>query len=205
MRYSETHKAETRAKILKVAAAQLRTGGPEKLSVSEVMQAAGLTHGGFYAHFKSKDALLVETLRHSFARSRQKAMQAVEGLPPLHALDAYIDFYVSPIHRDHPANGCPIAALNSDSPRQSKKFRSAYDDGVHGLTEMICALLQAADYEEPAALSRSILSAMVGAISLSRSVADKKLSDDLLQAARTGIKARLGLTDAALSRIAHER
>jgi len=201
MRYSDTHKAETRERILKVAAAKLRAEGPEKLSLAEVMKAAGLTHGGFYAHFKSKDALLIETLRHAFARSRQKAFKTVDGLPPLHALDAYIDFYVSPIHRDHPANGCPIAALNSDTPRQSKKFRTAFDEGVNGLTETVSTLLQAAGYDEPENLARSILSAMVGAISLSRSVADKQLSDDLLQAARTGIKARLGLTDAALSRI----
>jgi TetR/AcrR family transcriptional repressor of nem operon len=124
MRYSETHKAETRSRILKEAARVLREQGPENLAVAEVMEAAGLTHGGFYAHFKSRDALLAETLKHSFVGAKKKAMRAVEGLPPRHALAAYIDFYVSPNHRDFPANGCPISALSSELPRQSKKFRA---------------------------------------------------------------------------------
>ncbi|HVP84199.1 MAG TPA: TetR/AcrR family transcriptional regulator [Rhizomicrobium sp.] len=200
MRYSESHKAETREKILKVASRALREKGPQNVAVAEVMEAAGLTHGGFYAHFKSKDALLVETLKHTFSNARLKALKAVEGLPPRHALAAYVDFYVSPRHRDFPERGCPISALNSDLPRQSKKFREVYDEGVKRLVLLIAGWLEEAGYDEPEKLSNSLLSAMVGAVSLSRSVADKGLSDELLESARAGIKARLGLTDVALSR-----
>jgi len=200
MRYSETHKAETREKILKVASRTLREKGPENVAVAEIMEAAGLTHGGFYAHFKSKDALLAETLKHTFSSARAKALKAVEGLPPRHALAAYVDFYVSPRHRDFPERGCPISALNSDMPRQSKKFRAVYDEGVKNLVRLIAGWLEEAGYEEPEKLSSSLFSAMVGAVSVSRSVADKELSDELLESARTGIKARLGLTDIALSR-----
>lgn len=200
MRYSETHKAETRERILKVASRVLRERGPENVAVSEVMEAAGLTHGGFYAHFKSKDALLAETLKGIFARSREKARRAVEGLPPRHALAAYIDFYVAKSHRDNPANGCAITALNSDLPRQSKQFRAVYDEGVKSLVGTIAGWLKGAGYEEPEKLAGAIFSAMVGAVSMSRSVADKQLSDELLESARAGIKARLGLTDVALSR-----
>ncbi len=202
MRYSETHKAETRDRILKVASRALRENGPEKLAVAEVMEAAGLTHGGFYAHFKSKDALLAETLKHSFGRARDKALRAVEGMPPRHALAAYVDFYVSANHRDFPASGCPISALSSDLPRQSKKFRAVYDEGVKSLVGTISGWLAEAGYEEPEKLAASVLSAMVGAVSLSRSVADRQLSDELLESARTGIKARLGLSETALSRTA---
>src|ERR1700742_4652397 len=113
MRYAETHKDETHKVLLKAAAAQLRAQGPDRLSVADVMKQAGLTHGGFYAHFKSKDALLTEALQGVFAHSKQKFLAATDGMPPRHALAAYIDFYVSVRHRDNPTNGCPVTALNS--------------------------------------------------------------------------------------------
>src|ERR1700719_3613311 len=94
MRYSETHKAETHAKLVKLAGRALREKGPEKLAVAELMQAAGLTHGGFYAHFKSKDALLAEALDGVFEESKRKFRHVTDGLPPRHALSSYIDFYV---------------------------------------------------------------------------------------------------------------
>ncbi len=101
-----------------------------------------------------------------------------------------------------PANGCPISALSSELPRQSKKFRAIYDEGVKALVATVAVWLAEAGYEDPEKLSASILSAMVGAVSLSRSIADRQLSDELLESARAGIKARLGLTDVALSRTA---
>src|SRR5689334_21198394 len=133
MRYAENHKEETHKTILKIAAAQLRAHGPDRVSVGSVMKAAGLTHGGFYAHFKSKDALLIEALHDTFARARGRVGALLEGLPPRHALATYIDFYVAETHRDRPENGCPITALNSDMPRQSKKFKAAFESGVKNI------------------------------------------------------------------------
>src|ERR1700744_795935 len=141
MRYAETHKDETHKVLLKAAAAQLRAQGPDRLSVAGVMKAAGLTHGGFYAHFKSKDALLTETLGDIFARSKRRMARVIEGLPPKHALAAYIDFYVASLHRDNVENGCPITALNSDMPRQSKRFRALFESGVKGLSGLIAQLM----------------------------------------------------------------
>src|SRR5262249_39545418 len=113
MRYAENHKEETHKAILKVAAAQLREHGPDRVSVASWRKAPGLTHGGFYAHSKSKDALLIEALQDPFERARRRAARLLEGLPPRHALATYIDFYVAESHRDVPSNGCPITALNS--------------------------------------------------------------------------------------------
>lgn len=200
MRYAETHKQETHERVLKIAALALREHGPEKLAIAEVMQAAGLTHGGFYAHFKSKDAFLAETLESIFARAREKTFALVDGLPPRHALATYIDNYVSSVHRDHPERGCPIVALNSDLPRQSKKFRAAFDRGVKTLVDAMAGWMRDAGLSNAESLAPSILSAMVGAVALSRAVSDRELSDELLNAAREGIKARLGLSDAVLSR-----
>jgi TetR/AcrR family transcriptional repressor of nem operon len=200
MRYSETHKEETHRRLLKLAAKALREKGPDNLAVADVMKTAGLTHGGFYAHFKSKDAFLAETLEEVFAQSSQKTQRVVDGLPPRHALATYIDFYVSPTHRDGLSGGCPIVALNSDFPRQSKLFRKTFDAGVQRLVNHLAGWIAATGAEDPERLAASILSAMAGAVALSRAVSDRKLSDDLLAATRAGIKARLGLDDAALSR-----
>ncbi len=196
MRYDENHKQETRARVLKVAAKALRQKGPDKLGVADVMRAAGLTHGGFYAHFPSKEAFLTESLNEIFAQSRERRNQLVEGLGPRGALSAYIDYYVSKSHRDNPASGCPIVALNSDLPRQPKKFRSAFDAGVKQLTKNLATWIAAMGIEEADKVAVSVLSAMVGAVALSRAVSDPDLSDELLDAARAGVKARLGLSDA---------
>jgi len=207
MRYSQDHKDETRQRLLKIAGRALRTKGPDGVAVAEVMKEAGLTHGGFYAHFKNKDAMLVETLGGIFARSRGKFLAATEGLPPRAALASYIDFYVSPRHRDNAASGCPVTALNSDLPRQSKALRTAFDKGVKALVAGLTQLIREARVEEgaeegAAALAASVISAMAGAVAISRAVSDKVLSDQMLAAARESIKQRLGVGDADLSRSA---
>jgi TetR/AcrR family transcriptional regulator, transcriptional repressor for nem operon len=200
MRYSESHKAETHKKLLMIASRALREKGPDNLAVAEVMKEAGLTHGGFYAHFKSKDALLAETLTTIFTRAGTNIDKMTDGLPPRHALATYVDFYVSPRHRDNPSTGCPITAINSDMPRQSQKFRETFDVGVKSLVARIAGWLAASGHPEPEALAASVLSAMAGAVSVSRAVSDKGLSDEMLEAARAGIKARLGVSDVELAR-----
>ena len=199
MRYTQTHREETHRKLLKVAAAALRNKGPDRLGVADVMKAAGLTHGGFYAHFKSKDALLSETLAEIFAQSQRRVGRMLEGLPPKHALATYIDFYVSTRHRDDPSNGCPITALNSDLPRQSRKFRSTFESGVNRLSDLLARLIDDARVPDAKRIAPAILAAMAGAVALSRTISDQQLSDDLLASTRAGIKARLGLTDLALA------
>jgi len=199
MRYTQTHREETHRKLLKVAAAALRNKGPDRLGVADVMKAAGLTHGGFYAHFKSKDALLSETLAEIFAQSQRRVGRMLEGLPPKHALASYIDFYVSTRHRDDPSNGCPITALNSDLPRQSRKFRSTFESGVNRLSDLLARLIDDARVPDAKRIAPAILAAMAGAVALSRTISDQQLSDDLLASTRAGIKARLGLTDFALA------
>ena len=184
-----------------IAGRALRENGPDGVAVADVMKEAGLTHGGFYAHFKSKDALLVEALESVFASSRRKFLRAVDGLPPRHALATYIDFYVSPRHRDDRANGCPITALNSDLPRQSKAVRAAFDGGVKSLVAGLEQRIAEASIEGDAqALAASVISAMAGAVAISRAVTDPVLSDQMLATARESIKARLGVSDAELSR-----
>lgn len=205
MRYSQTHKDETHARLLKIAGRALRERGPEGVAVAEVMKDAGLTHGGFYAHFKSKDVLLVEALEGVFTYSKEKYRRLTEGLPPRHALATYIDFYVSARHRDDASHGCPITALNSDMPRQSKKFRQTFDAGVKSLVAALAHRIEAAGVamgQDASALAASVLSAMAGAVAVSRAVSDRRLSDEMLETARESIKMRLGVSDADLARSA---
>lgn len=203
MRYSETHRDETHDKILKIAGRALRANGPDGVVVAEVMKDAGLTHGGFYAHFKSKDAMLAEALKGVFAHSKQKFLAAVEGLPPRHALANYVDFYVSARHRDGRERGCPVTALNSDLPRQSKALREAYDAGVKSLIQGLKLRIEDAGIAgDTKALAASVIAAMAGAVAISRSISDKQLSDEMLANARESIKARLGVSDVELSRSA---
>ena len=199
MRYTESHREETHRKLLKLAAAALREKGPDRLGVADVMKAAGLTHGGFYAHFKSKDAFLSETLAEIFAQSQRRVGRMLEGLPPKHALATYIDFYVSTRHRDDPSSGCPITALNSDLPRQSRKFQSTFESGVNRLSDLLAKLIDDAQVADAKRIAPAILAAMAGAVALSRTISDPQLSDDLLASTRENIKTRLGLTDLALA------
>jgi TetR/AcrR family transcriptional repressor of nem operon len=194
MRYSDTHKAETHAKLVKLAGRALREKGPEGLSVADLMASAGLTHGGFYAHFKSKGALLTEALQGIFEESNHKLEKLAEGLPPRLALAQFVDTYVSSAHRDKPSTGCPIVALNSDLPRQSRQFRAAFDAGVKRLVGRLARQIKDARIADSETLAPSVLSAMVGAVILSRAVSDETLSDGLLASARKNIKAQLGIS-----------
>ncbi|HWA90505.1 MAG TPA: TetR/AcrR family transcriptional regulator [Rhizomicrobium sp.] len=205
MRYSDSHKDETHKRLLAIAGRALRAKGPDGVAVADVMKEAGLTHGGFYAHFKNKDAMLAEALSGVFDHARVKFLAATDGMPPRAALAAYIDFYVSPRHRDNPSSGCPVTALNSDLPRQSKALRSAFDAGVKAMVLGLARRIGDAGIEGDAdALAASVLSAMAGAVAISRAVSDKVLSDQMLATARESIKARLGVDDAGLSRSARQ-
>jgi TetR/AcrR family transcriptional repressor of nem operon len=200
MRYSETHKQETHAKLVKIAGRALREKGPERFGVAELMQAAGLTHGGFYAHFKSKDALLAEALDDIFADAKIAIGQLTAGLPPRHALATFVDFYVSVAHRDNIVRGCPVVALNSDLPRQSRQFRASFNRGMKLFVATLAGWIRGAGVPgDSEALAASIISAMAGAVAIARTVSDKGLSDELLASARDSIKTRLGVDDAALS------
>lgn len=130
MRYSSEHKAETRSRIVSLAAQQIRLKGPAQVAVTEVMASAGLTHGGFYAHFPSKDALVAEAVEAMFAdaQSRTPALDdalADETTDVLGAFRTYLASYLSPAHRDGPERGCPLPALSTDMARTPGAAKTA--------------------------------------------------------------------------------
>jgi TetR/AcrR family transcriptional repressor of nem operon len=192
MRYSEAHKEETRRKVVQAASRAVRAKGPDGIGVAEIMAEAGLTHGGFYAHFPSKEALVVAALEEAFGASAQKFARLTENLSAPEALAAFVDAYVSPEHRARPERGCPLAALSSDLPRHGPPVREAYERGVRRLIGRIAAWLPE-ETEGRESLAASLVAEMAGTVALSRAISDDAEAERLLADARRRIKARMGL------------
>ncbi len=193
MRYSDTHKQETRQKVVKAAAQSVRAKGPEGVSVAEVMADAGLTHGGFYAHFPNKEALVAAAIEEAFGQSGRRFERMTEGLTRSDSLATFVDAYVTLEHRAHPERGCPVAGLSSELPRQGAPVREAYERGVRGMIGRIASWLPE-DVSDRESLAASLVAEMAGAVALSRAIADDDAADRLLSAARMSLKHRMGIT-----------
>jgi TetR/AcrR family transcriptional repressor of nem operon len=157
------------------------------------MKDAGLTHGGFYAHFASKDAMMVAAIQHMFGHVRDRWARETLDLDPASGLSRYVDWYLSAAHRDAPAIGCPVAALAADLPRMSSRCRAAFGAGAHNMTAMFEQALERLGHSDPAVAAASLAAELVGAISLARLATDAQRSNAILAASRTSIKQRLHL------------
>jgi TetR/AcrR family transcriptional repressor of nem operon len=194
MRYAADQSEKTKDRVVKIAAAEMRKRGPNDVGVAEVMRLAGLTHGGFYAHFAAKDDLIEAAIARMFEDSRERFREWTDGKERADALRSYINAYVSTTHRDHPEGGCAVAALASEIHRQGDKARAAYDAGFSRLLKAVERLLPEGDAEKRRADAVSMLAQMTGAVAASRAVSDKKLSDEILATARRDLRARAGVT-----------
>lgn len=193
MRYEAGHKQKTREKLISLAAEALRADGPERLGVAAIMAEAGLTHGGFYAHFASKDDLIAETIGALAVIARKRFDRETEGRSPAEGLAAYIDFYVSPQHRDARAKGCPLPSLAGDMARMEPLSRGRFGAAIEGLTQLIGKLLKQNGHPDPRGAARSIVAEAVGAVALSRAVEDEAQSNAILKSARKSLRQRAGL------------
>ncbi|UNK21296.1 TetR/AcrR family transcriptional regulator [Paenibacillus sp. N3/727] len=184
MPYPEGHKAMVRGKIIESAARAFRTNGIRDISVPFIMKGAGLTHGGFYAHFDNKEQLVAETCRYAIGDTiafLQKAAEQQKQRPPIHVV---IDYYLSQQHRDSTDFGCILPALSSGISRSSEEVRQVYTDELKRMIDFISDVANI-DY----ATGSSLLSSMVGTLMLSRSVNDPDMSDNLLAAGKQQAKA----------------
>jgi TetR/AcrR family transcriptional regulator, transcriptional repressor for nem operon len=193
MRYDAEHKQRTHDKVIKAAANAIRAKGPDKIGVAEIMSQVGLTHGGFYAHFASKEELITAAIDQMFNESRARLIRETEERAPLDALNAYLDFYLSPMHRDARRSGCPVAALASDSPRMSTKVRAVFAAGQQRLVDALGKLLRDIGHTSTKEKAQSMYAEMLGALTLARMEADTTRSDAILRGSRTAIKQRFGL------------
>src|ERR1700684_206354 len=126
MRYSREHKLETHARIVKKASVRLREKGAHGIGVADLMKEAGLTHGGFYAHFDSREALVIEAFAHAMERSTDRWRKLAEQPAPDQRLAAIVDSYLTPVHRDDPGHGCAIATLSAEIARESPRTRKPF-------------------------------------------------------------------------------
>lgn len=188
MRYAEDHKAQTYQRILQEAAARFRRDGIGATGLQPLMKALGLTHGGFYAHFKSKDDLVEKALR--------CAMDQVEGLRAQtladnHSALAFVDMYLTSEHRDHPEWGCPLPTMSAELGQRGQPSES-----TDQLIQQVLSELEAGMPTEPQAGDKSLmtLSGLVGALVLARSAKDPQLAERILQTTRDQLK--LQITDA---------
>jgi len=176
MGYPPEHKQQTRERIVVAARHLWKAHGYANVSINQIMKQAGLTHGGFYAHFKSKDELFSEAALDTEMLDRYRAMIAMPDVTSLQVFEMVLDYYLSAAHRDNPAEGCPLVALSEDVWRLGKGAQGAYaqltDTAVKQLTHVLGG---------DEAVAHVVLSAMVGAITLARGVGDEAKSLKILE------------------------
>ncbi len=184
MRYPATETAEKHERILNEAAKLFRERGFSGVAVAEIMQAAGLTHGAFYAHFDSKDALAAEALVRAFAQSDGRIYAA--AVNAAERKQAFLEGYLSAKHRDRPGTGCAIAALGPEIARD-RAMRGPFTGQVK---QMIARMAERFSWKKKASARQNaihLLSAVLGALILARAVDDPKLSDEILASVRESL------------------
>lgn len=173
---SQADKAASHERIVKAASRRIRRDGVDNVGVAELMNQAGLTHGGFYRHFESRDDLVAEAIAEALAQGSQR-VQASAKLSGPSALAAIVDRYLSRLHRDKPETGCAVAALPTDVARCGPRARAAYSRQVRAYLELLTDLTPDRDPDQ----AHLILASVVGALLLARAVDDRGLSDEILE------------------------
>ncbi len=191
MRVSREKAAEHREHIIEAAGALFREKGFGGISVADIMQAADLTHGGFYGHFASKDDLVAQACQRVMALAIA-SWEKTAARDPDDPFAALLTRYLSPRHRDDPAHGCVFAALGADAARSGPLVHDAFAEGLEPLIEI---LAESAPGASAAARRRKAVAAMaglVGALLLARAIGKRELSDEILDATRRELLAAPG-------------
>lgn len=187
MRKSRQEAAQTRERIVKTAAEEFRQNGIASTGLAEVMTAAGLTHGGFYKHFASKDALVTEAEQSACDTMYEVVAAIIAKTPGRKGIEAVVATYLSTAHRDQPRNGCPFVALGSELARADEATRAVSTAGFQRMVELLTPLY--GDQKSSVAKKRAMSAAatMIGAVTMARVVNDESLSEAILRSAFTEI------------------
>jgi TetR/AcrR family transcriptional repressor of nem operon len=193
MGHSKANKEQSHARIVQTAAARFREAGVDGVGVADLMKEAGLTHGGFYRHFASRDALVAEAIECALSDG-SRAVEAIATSKASRQTVAatLVDAYLSTAHRDALATSCAVTTLAGDVARSNEQARTAYTKQVNMYLDLLANLAAAQPSKEKRAKAISALSSLVGAVSLSRAVNDEALSREILAAAAGELKALLG-------------
>lgn len=187
MGHSQEEKAKNHQRIVEIAARRIRESGTDGPGVAEIMSEAGLTHGGFYKHFGSRDDLVAEAVDAAIEQGRANLARRVEGAED--PLAAFVDGYLSTAHRDDPGTGCTVVALGADAARSDDRVRAAYRAQVEHYIADMEALLGDPGDEETRRRAIAAVTSMVGAMLISRAVDDEALSDEILREVRATVEA----------------
>lgn len=182
-RSTPSRKEATHERIVEAAARAIRRSGYDGTGVADVMKDAGLTHGGFYAHFPSREAMLAEAADRAGAEAVAASAHIAAAASPPQALRVLLEAYLSKAHVQNAETGCPVVALGSEMPRQAPEVRRASTRRIKEMIDLVAR--QSPDWGQPGAHERALatVATMVGAVLLARAVDDPRLSDALRRAA----------------------
>jgi TetR/AcrR family transcriptional repressor of nem operon len=202
MRYSREHKQETHARIVRKASVRLREKGAHGIGVADLMKEAGLTHGGFYAHFDSREALVIEAFGYAMDRSMEHWRKTAEHIAPEKRLATIVDSYLTTVHRDDPGHGCAIPTLGPEIAREGPKARRAFAAKLEQMIDMIADQITDVPRRAARKQAAATLATMMGTLVMSRIAGNGEFSDDILAAGREAAlgRAASGKTVAKKSR-----
>ena len=194
MRYSREHKQETHDRIVRKASVRLREKGAHGIGVADLMKEAGLTHGGFYAHFDSREALVIESFAYAMDRSMEHWRKITGEVAPEKRLALVMESYLTALHRDDPGHGCSIPALGAEIARESPKTRKAFAGKLDEMIEMMTDYIGGVPRKTARKQAIATLATMAGTMLLARIAGSGELSDEVL---KSGRDAALGREPAA--------
>ena len=171
----------------------MRLRGSEGISVAKLMERAGLTHGGFYAHFESRDDLVAHALGRMFQDSRAILDDNLGSRVTAKGISGLIDAYLSDRICRSPESGCPLPTLISEAPRMPTMARKRFNGGINFYIRTLTNAFEALGKPQPEILASSVVAEMIGAMSLARATSDENAANKILESSRRSLKERLGL------------
>ena len=186
MRVTRAEAEKNRERIIETAARLFRERGFDCIRVAKLMKVVGLTHGGFYGHFSSKEDLMAQACEHALKRSLDAFHHAAEHGGE-NALSTVASAYLSATHRDQPADGCMLAALGAEAARLDSPVRSIFTHGVRSVVDALVQLLPGVSLPKKRERALTIYASMVGAMVLARAVDDADLSEEVLKSVLASI------------------
>jgi len=190
MRYSREHKFQTHARIVKKASVKLREKGAHGIGVADLMKDAGLTHGGFYAHFDSREALVIEAFTHAMDRSTERWRKITAETPAKKRLSKIVNTYLAPVHRDDLGHGCAVPALAAEIAREGAKTRRVFSGRMEQMIDMLADQFHGLPRAAARKQAVAALATMMGSLVMARIAGSGEFSDEILKSGREAVLGR---------------
>jgi TetR/AcrR family transcriptional regulator, transcriptional repressor for nem operon len=190
MRYSREHKLETHARIVRKASVRLREKGAHGVGVADLMKEAGLTHGGFYAHFNSRDDLVIEAFTHAMDRSTERWRKLAEQATREKRFAMIVDSYLTSLHRDDPGRGCAIPTLGAEIARESSRTRRVFAGRLDQMIDILADQLPKLPRKAARKRAMAAMATMIGTLVMARVAGSGEFSDEILGAGREALLGR---------------